>query len=145
VVTCLPHIEIGGDVLRIFLGINVLVWLPYGIFCFFQPGYLNEATGLAIGSTTASTEVRAMYGGLQASIGCFALAALVRPDLARSVLLTIAFLSAGLATGRLGGMLADGGISGYTIGAAGFEILLVCSSVYLLSRAPAGDSVGATT
>lgn len=120
--------------LRIFLGINVLVWLPYGIFCFFQPGYLNEAAGLAIASTTASTEVRAMYGGLQASIGCFALAALVRPQLARSALLTIAFLSCGLAFGRLGGMLADGGISAYTGGAIGFEILLACSSFYLLSR-----------
>lgn len=125
--------------LRIFLGINVLVWLPYGIFCFFQPGYLNEAAGLAIGSATASTEVRAMYGGLQASIGCFALAALIRPELARSALLAIAFLSSGLAVGRLGGILADGGISGYTGGAVGFEILLACSSFYLLS----GDSVEA--
>ena len=122
--------------LRIFLGINVLVWLPYGIFCFFQPAYLNEAAGLALESATASTEVRAMYGGLQASIGCFALAALIRPNLARSVLLAIAFLSCGLAIGRLGGMLVDGGISGYTGGAVGFEILLACSSFYLLSRDP---------
>jgi hypothetical protein len=125
---------------RIFLGINVLVWLPYGIFCFFQPGYLHEAAGLMIDSATAYTEVRAMYGGLQASIGFFALAALVRPDLVRSVLLAIAFLSCGLALGRLGGMLADGGISGYTWGAVGFEILLACSSFYLLSR----DSADAT-
>lgn len=126
--------------LRIFLAINVLVWLPYGIFCFFQPGYLNEATGLAIGSTTASTEVRAMYGGLQTAIGCFALAALVRRALARSVLLAIAFLSCGLATGRLGGILADGGISTYTATAFGFELLLACSSFYLLSREPVASA-----
>jgi len=78
-----------------------------------------------------------MYGGLQASIGAFALAALIRPDLVRSALLTILFLSCGLALGRIGGTLADGGISGYTGGAVGFEILLACSSFFLLSRDPA--------
>ncbi len=129
--------------LRIFLGINVLVWLPYGIFCFLQPGYLNETAGVVIGSATGSTEIRAMYGGLQASIGCFALAALIRPDLSRSVLLTIAFLSGGLAAGRLGGILADSGFSGYTGGAIGFEILLLCSATYLLSRQTGETGVSA--
>ena len=125
---------------RIYLVLSSLVWLPYGLYCLFNPEYLADAAGVAGVTPTGTTEIRAMYGGLQASIGCFALAALVRPDLARSVLLAIAFLSCGLALGRLGGMMADGGISGYTGGAVGFEILLACSSFYLLSR----DSADAT-
>ena len=54
---------------RIFLGLQALLWLPYGVFCFFQPAFLGEAAGVTIGSTTASIELRAMYGGLQASTG----------------------------------------------------------------------------
>lgn len=120
--------------LRIYLALHVIVWLPYGLFCLFQPGYLEEAAGIAIRSATGSTEIRAMYGGLQASIGCFAIAALIRPQLVRSLLLAIAFLASGLALGRLGGMVADGGVSTYTGGAVGFELALVVSSLYFLSR-----------
>jgi len=25
---------------RVFLGLNALVWIPYGIWCFLDPGYL---------------------------------------------------------------------------------------------------------
>lgn len=38
---------------RIFLGLQALLWLPYGVFCFFQPAFLGEAAGVTIGSTTA--------------------------------------------------------------------------------------------
>ena len=120
--------------LRLFLGFNVLVWLPYGVFCFFQPGYLGEAAGLAIQGSTAATEVRAMYGGLQAAIGCFALAALVRPHLSSAALLTLAFLCTGLALGRLGGLAVDGDVSGYTGGAVGFEIANAALATWFHSR-----------
>jgi hypothetical protein len=69
---------------RIFLGLSALVWLPYGIFCFFQPGYLGEAAGVTIGSTTGSIEIRAMYGGTQAAIGALATLALFRAEWVRA-------------------------------------------------------------
>jgi hypothetical protein len=114
----------------------VLIWLPYGVFCFFQPGYLDEAAGLVARSATASTEIRAMYGGLQAAIGCFTLTALVRPALERSALLMLAFLCSGLAVARLGGLVADGGFSGYTAGGLGFEILNASLALMFLHRSP---------
>lgn len=119
---------------RLFLGLSVVIWLPYGLFCFFQPGFLTEAAGLGLGSTTASTEVRAMYGGLQAGIGVLALAALFRPGLVRPALLAIAFLTGGLALGRIGGALLDGSTSGYTLGAIGFELFCVVTASLLQSR-----------
>jgi hypothetical protein len=36
---------------RVFLAVSALVWLPYGIFCFLQPGYLAEAAGEVSGYT----------------------------------------------------------------------------------------------
>ncbi len=80
-----------------------------------------------------------MYGGLQASIGFFALAALVRPRLARPLLLAIAFLVSGLALGRLGGIVTDGGVTAYTGGAVALELVLVASSLYFLSRQQLND------
>jgi hypothetical protein len=123
--------------LRVFLGLVGLLFLPYGLYCFFQPAYLSEVAGLGLGSTTASTEVRAMYGGLQAAVGCFALAALLRSHLERPALLCVAFLAGGLFLGRLGGILFDGGVSPYTGGAVILEIALASTSVFLLSRRPA--------
>ena len=122
--------------IRIFLGVSALVWLPYGVFCFIQPSFLNEAAGIAAASTTASTELRAMYGGLQTAIGCFALLALLRPALARSALLMLAFLCSGLALGRLGGVLLDGGVSEYTVFGLVFEIVSSLVALFFVSRVP---------
>jgi hypothetical protein len=60
---------------RIFLAFSALLWLPYGVYCFFDPGFLAGAAGVVSQSPTASTELRAMYGGLQTAIGALALAA----------------------------------------------------------------------
>ena len=31
---------------RIFLGLSVLLWLPYGVYCFFQPHALGDSAGV---------------------------------------------------------------------------------------------------
>lgn len=118
---------------RVFLGIQTLIWLPYGVFCFFQPEFLDTAAGIALGSATASTEVRAMYGGLEAAIGAMTLSGLLHADLTRPALLLLAFLCTGLATARFGGMLIDGGISTYTMAGLAFEVVSAGISIKLLS------------
>ncbi len=121
---------------RIFLGISVVVWLPYGLFCFAQPGYLGEVAGISFATPTGSTELRAMYGGLQSAIGCLALLAVLRPAFIRTGLIALAFLCAGLALGRLGGVLLDGDLSTYTSVGLAFEIGSVALAWTLLRRAP---------
>lgn len=119
----------------IFLAISAALWLPYGLYCFANPGYLAEAAGVAAGSATGTTELRAMYGGLQVAIGALALASLLRPTLRRPALLCIAFLCAGLFTARLAGTALDGGVSAYTTMGLAFESLSLLFAAFLLRGA----------
>ena len=120
--------------IRLFLGFSALLWLPYGVFCFLQPTYLTEAVGLALTSATATTEVRAMYGGLQMAIGALAGMAVVRPTLVPAALTMLAFLAVGLGTARLVGSLLDASYSTYTFGGLIFEFLSAGLAIWLLGR-----------
>lgn len=106
---------------RIFLALSGLLWFVYGIYCFFEPGYLQGAAGVAATSTTGTIELRAMYGGLQAGVGALALAAALRPALVTPALLASSFLFAGLATTRLLAAIDAGELSSYTISALVLE------------------------
>jgi len=123
--------------MKIFLGLSALIWLPYGIFCLANPGFLAEAAGVHHSTPTGLTELRAMYGGLQAALGVLAAAALVREDLARTALTTLAFVTAGLGSTRLLGMFIDASMSEYTAGAIVFEFACAITATVLLRRAPA--------
>jgi hypothetical protein len=122
------------DRTRVFLAANALLWLPYGLYCLAQPQMLAEVAGVAAVSPTGVTELRAMYGGLQAAIGALALVAALRRDLQRTALVALAFLAGGLFSARALGALVDGGLSGYTIGALVLEVGLTVLSVGLLRK-----------
>jgi hypothetical protein len=117
-----------------FLILTAIVWVPYGLMCFLDPAGLAESTGVVASTPTASTEIRAMYGGLQTAIGALALVAIFKPGLVKSALVCFATLSAGLLTARLLGLAMDGGYTSYTGMAIGFEIFFFSSSSFLISR-----------
>jgi len=119
---------------RVFLGFETVVWLPYGIYCFFNPSYLAGSAGVAFLSPTGSTELRAMYGGLQVAIGALSLAGALNPSLARTALIALAFLCSGLGGTRLLGVLLDGGLSAYTIFGLLFEFVSATFAIRLLRR-----------
>ncbi len=119
---------------RVFLTLSALVWLPYGIWCALHPSYLAEAAGVAFQSPTGSTELRAMYGGLQAALGVLATLGALRPSWVRPALVSIAFATAGLGSARLVGTLLDGGLSSYTEVALGFEFTSAVVALVLLNR-----------
>ena len=119
---------------KIFLGFSVALWLPYGVTCIFFPGYLGEVAGVVGSTATGTTEIRAMYGGLQAAIGVICLTALLRPELALPTLCVLALLTGGLALARGIGLAIDGGATGYTLGAIGFEIANTAVATTLLRR-----------
>jgi hypothetical protein len=120
---------------RIFLAISALLWLPYGVWCFFQPGMLAEAAGVAFQSPTGSTELRAMYGGLQTAVGVLALLGALRPPLQRPALIALGFLTAGLGLARLLGTLLDGAVSSYTAMGLGVEWTTAALAAVFLARA----------
>ena len=121
---------------RVLLAFEALVWLPYGIYCFFVPSYLEQIGGVAFVSPTGSTELRAMYGGLQIALGALSLAGALRESMTQPALLTLAFLGTGLGSTRLLGVLIDGGLSGYTVAGLFFEFLTAALAIRLLRRRP---------
>lgn len=121
---------------RIVLGLSALLWLPYGLYCFFAPGALAEIAGVTSGSPTGSIELRAMYGGLQLAIGSLALAGLLQESLRRPALVALLFLCGGLFIARLAGAALEGELSAYTRMGLGFEIASAGLAGWALGRMP---------
>lgn len=120
--------------IRVFLGLSALVWIPYGLYCFAQPGYLEGAAGVAAASATGRVELQAMYGGLQVAIGALALAGALGEGLRRPALVAIAFLAAGLFLARAVAALGAAELSGYTAFALGFELVSAGLAAGALAR-----------
>lgn len=121
--------------LLIVLGV---AFLPYGLYCFGAPQFLEGAAGLAATTPTAVTEVRAMYGGLQAAFGLLMLAAARDARLTFAGLAAAAFVMPGLAVARTLGALAGADSSAYTVGALVFEIGASAAAVRLYRQALPG-------
>jgi hypothetical protein len=119
---------------RIFLGINAIIWLPYGLYLVFQPGFLEGAAGVAATTVTGQIELRAMYGGLQAAIGALCARALLDERYARPALVMLAFAAGGLFLARLTGTVVAGDVSTYTGTALGLESTLTVVSTWLLIK-----------
>ncbi|MBK7948001.1 MAG: DUF4345 family protein [Deltaproteobacteria bacterium] len=124
---------------RIFLAVFGLFSLPYGIYCFVDPGFLADFAGVAATSTTGTVELKAMYGGLQAGFGALALFGALRPAYAPTILLTTVFQCAGLGSFRLMGALSAGEFSSYTTQGVAFE-LASTAIAFLLWRSLSGAS-----
>lgn len=107
---------------RLFLAIFGLFSLPYGIYCFLEPGFLADVAGVAATTPTGTVELQAMYGGLQAGFGALALFGAWRPAYAPTILLATVFQCAGLGTCRLLGALMAGEFSSYTSQGIVFEL-----------------------
>jgi len=107
---------------KIFLGLSAVVWIAYGFLCLLQPSYLEEAAGVTATTPTGTVELRAMYGGLQIAIGALCAVGLISARWLVHALVALAFLTAGLATSRLFGVLMGGGLSSYTSTALVFEL-----------------------
>jgi hypothetical protein len=107
--------------MRIFLVLEALVWLPYGLFCFVRPDFLHDGAGIGILTPTGGIELRAMYGGLQAAIGVLCLRGLATVERGRMAVTVVGTLTAGLASARTIGALLAGDFSSYTRFALVFE------------------------
>jgi len=124
--------------IKIYLGFLGISFVGYGLYCLAVPGALAEGAGVVGATPTGTTELRAMYGGLQIGAGLLAAVALFRPSLERPAIVSMAFLLLGLCSARALGVALDGGISGYTIFALCFEVGAGTLSAWLATRlAPA--------
>ena len=117
---------------KVYLGICSVIFLPYGLMCFLNPELLINSAGIQAISATGSTEIRAMYGGLQTAVGALAVFALLRSSLVNSFLVTLVTVMTGLLLARLAGLAIDGGFTAYTGMALSFEATLLASALYFL-------------
>ena len=120
---------------RIFLGLSALIWLPFGLYCLFVPGYLAAAAGVSFATPTGATDIRATYGGLTAAIGALALLGALRPGVSRNALLLLATACAGLGGARLIGVALDGHVTAWTAQALVLELGTAAFGAWLLRRA----------
>jgi uncharacterized protein DUF4345 len=125
---------------RVFLALSGLIWLPYGVYLFFSPGYLADAAGIVSTTATGQIELRAMYGGLQAGIGALAFAGALRPAWMRPALFAGCFLFGGLALSRSLAALATGEVSPYTAFGLCFEWISTALAIWLVRAQPALQS-----
>ena len=123
---------------RVFLCLQSLLFIPYGLYCLLKPEMLAGTAGVQAVSTTGIIELQTMYGGLQISVGVMCTLGALRPALARPALYALLFIFAGLATARLGLGLTHGDNSGYTLFAIAFEVASLLFIVWQLksSRGP---------
>ena len=121
-------------VTRIFLLLSAALWGLYGVYCLLVPGSLHEAAGIVAVTPTGTTELRAMYGGLQSAVGLLALAGAVRGSLRRTALVALGALTLGLGSARLFGVFVDGHFTSYTGMGLGFEWFTALACRALLRR-----------
>ncbi len=122
---------------RIFLGLQAILFIPYGIYCLVDPGMLAGSAGLTATTVTGTIELQAMYGGLQVAVGAMCVMGLFRQDCEFVALYALLFLFAGLAVVRVSLGLMYGDFSDYTVFAMIFESAsLLFLLWYLLLRTP---------
>jgi hypothetical protein len=123
--------------IKIFLGLNALVFIGYGLYCLALPSAVADQTGMQLSTGVATVEVRAMYGGLQTAIGLLALAGILRPAMQSAALIALAFLFFGLASGRMVGIAIDPDPGAYNFGAVAFEAVFAAIAAGLLVKSSA--------
>ena len=121
-------------VVRVILGLQAIIFLPYGLWCLVNPGLLSGAAGITATSITGTIELQAMYGGLQTAVGVLCALAVFQAAYQRIALVALLFIFAGLAVPRITLGLMHGDFSGYTLFAMSFEGAMVVILLWLLSR-----------
>jgi Domain of unknown function (DUF4345) len=124
---------------RVFLGLMGLMWAGYGVWCFVNPGFLQQSVGVAaIAGTPGLVDIQATYGGFQAAVGVLLLGGALRAENTRSVLATYGVLCAGIGSARLAAALLASEWSSYTSIGVGFELGSVAVVLALLARSRTG-------
>lgn len=107
---------------RLFLGLQVVLFIPYGLYCLVDPEMLAGSAGVAARSVTGRIELQAMYGGLQVAVGAMCLLGLLRARFEQVALHALLFIFAGLAVVRVSLGLVHADFSSYTVFAMGYEV-----------------------
>jgi len=118
---------------KVLLGFNGLIFAVYGAVCLVVPSLPAGYAGMDLPGASATTEVVAMYGGLQLGLGLFFLRAIARPELLDEGLFVMALLIGCLASARAIGLLVHG-TTEYNVGAVAYEATTAVLAVVAWKR-----------
>ena len=121
--------------LRKFLIISTLIWLPYGLMCFFFPEWVSILNGVKPSNETGLIEFKSIYGGLQSGMGLLALSALQNSRLERPALFMFLFLCGCMGLGRFIASDFSSQVSFYTYMALILELGTAAIALKLLGEA----------
>lgn len=121
---------------RIFLGLQAVMFIGYGLYCLVQPELLADGAGVMATSQTGTIELQAMYGGLQTAVGALCALGAAVALYRRYALVTLLFVIGGLAVVRVTLGLMNAEFSGYNVFAMTYETLTVLAVFWLLRREP---------
>ncbi|KGD65596.1 hypothetical protein Y5S_00820 [Alcanivorax nanhaiticus] len=117
--------------------IVALVFLAYGVGFVFVPGLLmQQVVGEIPVASSAWIDLRATYGGLSLGVGLLLAVLSMRTETLRAGTLGVVFLMAGMAGGRIVGMVLDGSPNGYMMLYLLLEIVTAALAVWTLRGSP---------
>ena len=119
---------------RLFLLLNAVLFLGFGVFAFFNPAdlFLSEEISLSQISSSTMYELRSNYGGVNIGIGVACSAAVIRRSLERPALFLLLAFTGGYALGRILSLPVDGIPSLNLVGYAFYEIITATIAFVLL-------------
>jgi uncharacterized protein DUF4345 len=79
----------------------------FGIACLLRPKSMLKRVDIQATSARGTTELRAMYGGMEIGLGAFFATAMAKPEWSRPALLAQTLGLGGLAVARLAGIVSD--------------------------------------
>jgi hypothetical protein len=123
--------------IKLFLGLQAIIFIPYGLYCLVDPELLIDGAGVMATSGTGTIELQAMYGGLQTAVGVLCALAIFRDSLRPVALTALLFIFAGLATVRVSLGLTQGDFSSYNVFAMAFESSSLLFLIWHHLRQPA--------
>jgi len=94
---------------RIVLALSGLVFMGFGVAFLFWPSQMTLRVGIPLVTMTGTTDVRAIYGGLEIGFGVFLLVAAARRTWVIPGLLATLCTLAGMGLSRALGIALDGG------------------------------------
>ncbi len=115
------------------LGLNGFIFFGYGVVCLFSPSMPADYAGISLPTSSGETEIRAMYGGLQAALGAFLVGCAFSANRQAEGLRVMVFLIGGLALGRAFGLLLDG-LTSYNIYALAYEASVAVVALWALRQ-----------
>lgn len=119
---------------RLFLAIVILMLGGFGIGFLVRPSRFANLIDLRLDSTTAISDVRAVYGGLEIGLAIFLAWCAIDPTRIRLGLGVTAIVFGAVAASRLVGMLLDRPVTSMTVKIFAVEAVTAIIAILLAGR-----------